>query len=101
MVVVIKGESVDGFELSDLFQVDSLLLEVVVVLEGHVSRVEVVVGGTVSLLEAGVCLVSTKSALHHSSEVNFGEDTVVGHEMVSEVGLEVVVVGETGGIGVT
>lgn len=100
VVVFFKRKSAVGFKLSNLLKADSFLLKVVVVLKGHVSRVEIVVRGTVSLLETGVFLVSTESALEHSAEVNLGEDSVMGDHVVFEVRLKIVKMRETGCIGV-
>ena len=79
-----------GFEHFDFGETDSLALKVVIMLERGVSGGEVVVGGTVVLLEARVLLSLTQHALQHSPEVEAREQSVVGHEVVSGVGLVVV-----------
>jgi hypothetical protein len=71
------------------------------VLKGHESGVELIVGRTVTLLEAWVFRVLALATLEHSSEVESWEDTVVGNNMVFPVGLEVIEVLETSSIGVT
>jgi hypothetical protein len=100
VVVFFKRKSVLGFKLSNLLEADSFLLKIIVVLKGHVSRVEAVVRGTMGLLETGVFLVSIESALKHSAEVNPGEDSVMGDHVVFEVRLKVVKMSETSCIGV-
>lgn len=100
MVFIMRNTSL-GFELLDLVKTDALLLEEFVELKRVVSGVEVVIWGSVGLFETGVLLVSIEGALKHSSEVDFGENTVVGHEVVSEVRLITVGVGETGSIGMS
>jgi hypothetical protein len=98
--VLVEGHSGFGSVHPDVVEVDALPLEVVVVLEGHGSGVELVVGRPVALFEAGVLLVLALAALEHPAEVEPGEDAVVGHDVVLPVGLEVVVVLEAGGVGV-
>lgn len=62
-----------GLEHADLLNRDLSALEVVVVLEGHIARGKVVVGGTVALLEVGELLTHGHLALHHAAEVPSGE----------------------------
>lgn len=67
-IVVIFYLNLRG-EHSDLCQADTFLLKVVIVLQRHVSWVELIVWGTVVFLEAGVFLALTLHALDHSAEV--------------------------------
>ena len=69
MMFVVVSNSNLGLELSDLVSWDSSPLQVVVVLEGQVSGVELVVWGTVCLLEAGVLLSHLHLLLDLSAEV--------------------------------
>ena len=87
-----------GFELSNLIQANTFLLEEFVELEWVVSRIEAVVGGSIGLFEARVLYISIHSALEHSTEINPREDTIVGHKVVSGVGFITISVGETGSI---
>lgn len=96
-----EGYSWFRSELSNIIDVDSFLLKIVVVLERHVSGVEMVVRGTVGLLEAGVFLVRSLLTLQHPAEVKPREDAVVRHNVVHRVGLEVVEVLEASGVGVS
>lgn len=59
-----------GSEHSEVVEVDSLLLEVLIMLKRVRSRVELIVGGTMRLLEAGVLLILALAALKHSTEVD-------------------------------
>ena len=96
-----EGYSWFRSELSNIIDVDSFLLKIVVVLERHVSGVEMVVRRTVGLLEAGVFLVRSLLALQHPAEVKPREDAVVRHNVVHRVGLEVVEVLEASSVGVS
>ena len=54
---------------TDGFERNLSALEIVVVLEGNIARSEVVVGGTVTLLEVGELLSHGHLALHHAAEI--------------------------------
>ena len=69
MVVRVLDDSGLGLEHADLLERDLSALEVVVVLEGHIARIEVVVWGAVTLLEVGEFLSHGHLALHHAAEV--------------------------------
>ena len=62
------------------------------------SWVELVEWRSVCLLEARIFLVLPGHALNESSEVESGEDTVVGDYVILPVGLEVVQMLEAGGV---
>lgn len=87
-----------GLEHADLFNGNLSALEVIVVLEGHIARGEVVVGGTVALLEVGELLTHGHLALHHAAEVPSGEEAVVRNAMIQSMRLVVMKVLEVGGI---
>ncbi len=90
-----------GLEHADLLNRDLSALEVVIVLEGHIARGKVVVGGTVALLEVGELLAHGHLALHHAAEVPSGEQTIVRNAMVQSMRLVVMKMLEVRGIRVT
>jgi hypothetical protein len=90
-----------GLEHADILNRNLSALEVIVVLEGHIARGEVVVGGTVALLEVGELLTHGHLALHHAAEVPSGEQAVVRNAMVHSMRLVVMKVLEVRGIRVT
>ena len=100
MVVFISNYNL-RCELSDFAERDVFPLEVVVVLERHVPGAELVVGRTGVFLETGEFLSCLHLHLEHSAEVPSCENSVVRHPVVSSVGLEVMVVLETGSVGVS
>ena len=100
-MVVRIGDSGLGLELADALERDLSALEVVVVLEGHVARGEVVVGRTVALLEVGELLTHGHLALKHAAEVPSREEAIVRKGVVHRVRLIIVEVLEVRGIGVT
>ena len=90
-----------GLEHADILNRNLSALEVIVVLEGHIARGEVVVGGTVALLEVGELFTHGHLALHHAAEVPSGEQAVVRNAMVHSMRLVVMKVLEVRGIRVT
>jgi hypothetical protein len=64
----------------------------------QVSGVKLIVGGTVSFLEAGEFLTHLHLRFHLSAKVPSGENTVVGDPMVKGSGLVVMQVLEVSGI---
>jgi hypothetical protein len=90
-----------GSRVAHFFRFDTLVLEIFAVLEFVVLGSEVLVGGSVVLLEASVADSSAKLRLHHAAEVNLTEDAVVRHVMVHGCSLKVVQVLEVTGVGVT
>ncbi len=89
-----------GFELPYLVWAYSLAEEIFVVLEGSISGAELVVWRAITLLEAGVFVSHTHLSLHHTSEVPSSWETVMGYDVVHGCWLVVVVVLETGSVGV-
>ena len=57
-------------------------LKVIIVLEGHIARSEVVIGRTMGLFEARELLAHLHLALKHSTEIPSREDTVVRNGVV-------------------
>jgi hypothetical protein len=66
----------------ECWDVDTLLKKVLIVLQWVECWVEVLIWGTVSLLERGVCQALGKVGFHLSSEVPLGEQTVGWNPMV-------------------
>ena len=88
-MVMVLDNSCLGLEHADLLERDLSALEVVIVLKRHIARSELVVWGTVALLEVGELLSHTHLALHHATEVPSREDAVVWDNMIHRVGLVV------------
>lgn len=91
MFIVMSNPNL-GFKLPDLGEGNSSLLKVVVVFEWHVSRIELIVWGTVGFLEAAEFLSHLHLSLHLSAKVPVGEDSVVWDSVVQCMRLVVVVV---------
>lgn len=85
MVMVIMSKTSFRVKLLNLLKTNSLLLKIFIVFKRHISWVEVIVRRSMGLFEASIFFISCKSILEHSSKVNSRENTVMRHEMVSEV----------------
>ena len=90
-----------GLEHTDLLNWDLSALKVIIVLEGHIARSKVVVGGTVALLEVGELLAHSHLALHLAAEIPSREQAVVRNAMIHSMGLVVMKMLEVRGIRVT
>ena len=86
--------------IAEHLHVDTLGLEVLVVLEWVVEGRVVLVGWSVILLEGGVGLTDSEVGVHLSAEVPLGEQPVVGNPVVLGGGLVVPEVLEASGVGV-
>lgn len=96
--MIIMSNSSFWFEHFNFTNRDLSSVKIIVVFNRQVSGVKLIVGGTMSFLEAGEFLTHLHLRLHLSAEVPSGEDSVVGNPMVHGSGLVVVQVLEVSGI---
>jgi len=76
---------------SDFLKRDIFLLEIIVVLKRHVSRVEVIVWGSMCFLEACKLFTCFHLILNDLSEIEFGEYAVMRYPVIHGMRLIIVI----------